>query len=379
MLWKDRILSAVLAIAVAAAATAAVVRFAPEKIHITPAQLEEGITGEAIDLPAGEIVVTVDGNGAEAELYTFWFNNECTTAESRYGVDLASSWDEPANETDTWEEFLRKDTLEAVKQQLVIENLAARYGVTLTAEDEAALAAQREQTIEQLGEEGYRELLYKNGISEAGYDRISRMYPLLSHLYELYNTPGSEFYRDDDELYAYAGPGYLTADHILIATIDLDTREPLDEETAAQKKDLAVDILAQLRASEDPVALFDELADEYSEDTGRVVYPRGYTFTPDGYAITASGLTSFVPEYLETALTLEEGQISDIVESVYGYHIILRRPLDVSLVADTVRDRYFEILIIGEVGRAEAIVDPSIEEIDLRALYTELRAAQNEE
>ena len=47
-----------------------------------------------------------------------------------------------------------------------------------------------------------------------------------------------------------------------------DTREPLDEATVAQKKAQAEDFLAQLRAAEDPIALFDDLMNEHSEDSG---------------------------------------------------------------------------------------------------------------
>ena len=93
---------------------------------------------------------------------------------------------------------------------------------------------------------------------------------------------------------------------------------PLDDETIAQKKAKADELLQQLRASDDPIALFDELMNENSEDTGLAANPDGYT--------TSKG--AMVPEFEQAALALKEGEISDVVESDYGYHIILRLPLD---------------------------------------------------
>ena len=51
-----------------------------------------------------------------------------------------------------------------------------------------------------------------------------------------------------------------------------------------------------------------------SEDTGLADNPNGYAFT--------SG--KMVEEFETATRALEPGQISDIVESSYGYHIILR-------------------------------------------------------
>ena len=98
---------------------------------------------------------------------------------------------------------------------------------------------------------------------------------------------------------------------------------PLDEATIAEKKALADDLLAQLRAAEDPIALFDQLMNEYSEDTGLEANPDGYVFT--------SG--QMVEPFEEGTRALDYGQISGIVESDYGFHIILRLdPAEVELI-----------------------------------------------
>ena len=58
---------------------------------------------------------------------------------------------------------------------------------------------------------------------------------------------------------------------------------------------------------------FDKLVEEYNEDPGQT--KAGYTFANDG---------TMVQSFADAAFKTEVGKISDIVESLYGYHIIKR-------------------------------------------------------
>ena len=101
----------------------------------------------------------------------------------------------------------------------------------------------------------------------------------------------------------------------------MDGAEYSASEVAAQLAK-AEDILAQLRASENPVELFDTLMNEYSEDSGLAGNPDGYLFStkPDGVNFTSRMVT----EFGEGTAALEYNEIGEIVESTFGYHIILR-------------------------------------------------------
>ena len=84
----------------------------------------------------------------------------------------------------------------------------------------------------------------------------------------------------------------------------------LPDEELVDAYELVQSLLERLLAGED----FDTLMAEYGEDPGMVDHPDGYTFT--------RGL--MVSEFEQATLELEIGEISGIVESWHGYHIILR-------------------------------------------------------
>lgn len=76
-------------------------------------------------------------------------------------------------------------------------------------------------------------------------------------------------------------------------------------------------------ASNDPQALFDQLMAEYNEDSGEP--DEGYTFGPG----------EMVDEFYDGTAALEEYEISDLVESQFGYHIIMRLPSKIPTVEET--------------------------------------------
>lgn len=103
-------------------------------------------------------------------------------------------------------------------------------------------------------------------------------------------------------------PERVRVSHILLRTVDAVTREPLPEEVRQAKRKQIEELLQRARAGED----FAALARQYSEDPGSK--DRG------GEYIFARG--QMVPEFEVAAFRLQPGQVSDIVTTAFGYHIL---------------------------------------------------------
>jgi len=100
----------------------------------------------------------------------------------------------------------------------------------------------------------------------------------------------------------------VRASHILLMTKDMTTGEELSAEKKAAKKKEAEGLVKRARAGED----FAKLAKEYSEDPGSKDKGGEYTF-PRG---------QMVPEFEASAFSLKTNEVSDVVTTQFGYHII---------------------------------------------------------
>jgi len=97
--------------------------------------------------------------------------------------------------------------------------------------------------------------------------------------------------------------------HILIKTPLAGPDGKVDEKGVAEAQRRAEDLLKQLKAG----AKFEDLARKYSEDPGSA---------KEGGSLGWIGKGRTVPEFEKAAFSLPKGQISDLVKSSYGFHII---------------------------------------------------------
>lgn len=335
-------------------------------------KVKEGVCYQLTGISPDAAAMKVDGVEVPMDMY---FYNLCYTASymesylNMYGMDL--DWSMELQEGMTILDAVKDGALSNTKGYAVIEAMAKENNVILSEEDIAAIEETRQSVIEELGgEENYRAELAKVGLSEESYARMSRSDYLYNALAELAATEGSSLYPSDEQLVARAAEqGYMTADHILLLTRDMSTYQELDEETVAQKKELAEELLQKLQDydGDDLTAYFTELADEYSEDSGRAYNPEGYTF-PSG---------QMVEEFESAAAALAEGEVSGIVESYYGYHIILRKPLNAEEAVGGMRETYFGDLFEERLENAVVEMNPRVEELDVAGVYDAFAAAMS--
>lgn len=112
----------------------------------------------------------------------------------------------------------------------------------------------------------------------------------------------------DDNPKRFEQPETVRAAHILLATRDLATNQELSLEKQKAQRDLAESLLKRARAGED----FGKLAKEFSQDPGSKERGGEYVFPRGQMAV----------EFETAAFGMRPGQISDVVTTKFGFHVI---------------------------------------------------------
>ncbi len=288
---------------------------------------EGNIYNNLLGVDPDEAALEANGRSIPMGLYLYWLTSSCSYVESQISMmnmysggqyseivneDGSLKWDGELEGTPLTQ-IAREQAESSALSYLVMESVAEAHQISLTDEDKAAIEEDRAAYAEQLGgQEDFVNNLWEMGITQEDFDRVSAAGYYYQHLLTLAQDPASDLYQAPGENDAYV-------DHILLMTKDAESGEPLGEEEAAEKKAKAEELLTQLQET-DPAeleTLFTQLADENGEDEGR----------NEGKGYLINEATNFVQEFKDAAFALQPGQISGIVESDYGYHILMRKDL----------------------------------------------------
>lgn len=286
------------------------------------------IDGEEI-IP--EYVMKIGDNSISFAEYRYYYLNE------KYELDGGDEqiWDDYPEYVD----MLKSYTEDSLIEVYSIRSLAKENGV--------------EPNFEKVSEEikGYKEGMSANDFKAglASYHLTEELFEYILQGYELYTSLFDFYFGEngirsmtDREMTQYLEDNYLHAKHVLIYPNTTMSDEEYNSllNTVAEKASTVED--------------FDALIKEYSNDDAMPEY--GYYFTED----------EMPEEFVTACKSLEEGEISGLVKSSHGYHVIQRLPIetnDLGELKNVVYNQIFTELIDARIESIEVEYAPEYEHI----------------
>ena len=270
------------------------------------------------------VVMTINGDEVHADEYAGMLYNYMLYYEQMYSsFGLTDIW----NNEELGPAMLQTVQADAYNQIVSTHVVLQHFndlGMSLSYADQKALQQQLSDTIESVGGmEMYTQLLADMGFTPDTYSNMSYSSACYRALDEYYYGENGVNLPTDEELikqFEETYPDALAAEHILISLTDPTTGETRTED---QAKAEAQKVLDRLNAGEN----FEDVMNEVSEDPGLASYPDGYVFTEG----------QMLQPFYEATLALQEGEVSGLVQTEAGFHIIKRIPVDYTAMLESYR------------------------------------------
>ena len=271
-------------------------------------EVKKDSVNDAVQDLGGEVVIKVGDTEMTDNQFHFFVDN---IKMQMQGTELSSDeeWEKAEIDGRKAIDVAKERAYEEVVDYLSMIEVGKKEGITCTKEE-------IDSCKEMLNADLFEEYAEKDSI-------INLICELNVYTGKLQQKFLEENTLDDAEIEAYYNENkavlsdtYLRAKHVLILTQDEATRQPLPEAEIAQRKIKADEVLKRAKSGED----FDTLVQTLSEDPGSHSQPDGYVFV--------SG--EMVPEFENCVRSLGMNEIG-FAETSYGYHIIKRLELDLSI------------------------------------------------
>lgn len=381
MKFTTRMLSAALAAGVLAASLAGCGAGPAASTTLPlPSEVPEDIIMQTAGIARDTPLLTVDGAEVPAEELLYWLSSYADQYAAWGMTDLTMDM----GDGQTLGQYYLDSAVETATLYQLMENKAEELKMGWTKENQDSYDEQLQTMKESLAQQAGLDpetqsdrvdtelvrLISYMGLSQEGFFHINQASFLYNNLMGgLYGTEGTDA-PDADKLNE---AGVFHAKHILIKAepvTDADGNVTDDGMAAAQAQAQA--LYDQLLAAEDPMTLFDQLMTENTDDvdsSGNVNGgTEGYTFGPG----------EMVDEFYEGTKALAEGEISQPIQSQYGYHIILRLSAD----NEAGYDKYAQVKMQDQIDQwmDEAQVERSetLESLDLQAFYDGLTTLRSD-
>lgn len=239
----------------------------------------------------GGVAATVNGEPISEDLVT----NYIESLRAQYGLTEEGTWGQYLASSGLTPESLRENIINSYVERELMEKGAADAGIVA---DEATVQGYVDSMKSNYdSEEKWQEALAAAGMTEDDYrEEIARQLVSqeFSATFQPTEDPTEEEMLQYAQMYASMLNGAKRSSHILFAA---------DDEATAQE------VLDQLRAG---TLDFAEAAQTYSQDGS----------AENGGDVGWDKMTTFVTEYQDALNELDKDEISDLVVSQYGIHII---------------------------------------------------------
>lgn len=282
-----------------------------------------------------DTVMTVDGVDVSFDEYMYYLNTAASTLISYYQASTGGGvdWDGVCiyDKTKTNAEWCINEALYNAAQGCVIMSKGKSMNALPTDEQLKSLEDNISNIRKNYEESddpdaAFADALNGQGFTLESFKAVNKINFTLGNIFtSLYGENGEKL--SDEKLQAYIDEnGFMTSAHILFRTKEdvkgddgKTTEKELSDSAKAEKKAQAEKLCKELKAIKDDTQRkekFFEYMKEYSEDPGKESFPNGYCFTEG----------TMVEEYTDTTKELKNYEVSDVVESDFGYHIIMRLP-----------------------------------------------------
>ncbi len=276
--------------------------------------------GLALALMFGILLASLAGCGRQKEdegsrqvvLTTGFGKNEvfridsasCSLAEVMVYLTTTQNQYEGVYGDGIWQKDLDGVTLEENVKEIVLARLAQIKSMCLLAEEAGITLSEEEEGKVEAAAQAYFTSLNQAeidgmGVTEEVIRKMYAEYAVANKVYQYMIRDVNPEISDDEAR-------TITVEHILLKTYTLDengNRLECSKETRAAQRQKMQEILQKARDGED----FEALITDYSEDeTGTYSFGKG----------------EMDPAFEEAAFNLGNGEISDVVDTAYGYHII---------------------------------------------------------
>ena len=266
------------------------------------------------------VVMTVNGMEVPKDVFEAYLTNaglyyqqEYCYADNQYDPSKLDKfkWTDVADKKtgETHAEKVITDTVNDCIEFYSILSLGDEHGIKLTDEDKQAVEDTISQYESQYGDEFETVLSYNGYSSVEQFKKLLLIDARVSAVYQDIQDNFDKYKAKDTSVYNLKNPEAATAKHILIK---IDEANGVDDAAAKAK---AQEVLKQIKSGAD----FDDMISQYNEDPSQPA--EGYSFSQG----------QMVEEFENAVFALKVGEISGLVKTDFGYHIVKRvvGPMDI--------------------------------------------------